>query len=118
MITAKQAFEMNYNIHISEDFGFIFFNNPKAGCSTTKATLNLACAARLGVKLEYRQMHDIHAREHNLLKTPKQIGAKRSRKMVADPRVVRSLRAARAGQAASPRPMRASSGATRRSSSA
>lgn len=89
MITAKQALEMNYNIHVSEEFGFIFFNNPKAGCSTTKATLNLACAARLGVKLEYREMHDIHTRAHNILKTPKQLGAWRFLKMAADPRVVR-----------------------------
>ncbi|HWA90309.1 MAG TPA: sulfotransferase family 2 domain-containing protein [Rhizomicrobium sp.] len=89
MITARQAFEMNYNIHISEEFGFIFFNNPKAGCSTTKATLNLACAKRLGVDLEYGEMHDIHARERNILKTPKQIGAKRFEAMVADPKIVR-----------------------------
>ncbi len=89
MLTARQGFEMNYNIHISEEFGFIFFNNPKAGCSTTKATLNLACAARLGVTLEYREMHDVHAREHNILKTPKQVGAARFEQMVADPCVVR-----------------------------
>jgi hypothetical protein len=89
MITAKQAFEMNYNIHISEEFNFIFFNNPKAGCSTTKATLNLACAARLGVDLSYGQMHDIHDRAHNILKTPKQLGAARFEQMAADPKVVR-----------------------------
>lgn len=89
MITARQAFEMNYNIHISEEFGFIFFNNPKAGCSTTKATLNLACARRLGIDLRYAQMHDVHAREHNILKTPKQVGGRRFEAMAADPDVVR-----------------------------
>jgi hypothetical protein len=89
VITARQAFEMNYNIHISEEFGFIFFNNPKAGCSTTKATLNLACAKRLGVDLTYNEMHDIHARERNVLKTPRQVGGKRFEAMVADPKVVR-----------------------------
>ncbi|HEY1836995.1 MAG TPA: sulfotransferase family 2 domain-containing protein [Rhizomicrobium sp.] len=89
MIVARLAFEMNYNIHVSEEFGFIFFNNPKAGCSTTKATLNLACARRLGIDLTYAQMHDIHAREHNILKTPKQIGGKRFEQMAADPKVVR-----------------------------
>ncbi len=89
MITARQAFAMNYNIHISEEFGFIFFNNPKAGCSTTKATLNLACARRLGVPLEMRRMHDVHDREHNLLKTPRQVGRANFERMVADPGVVR-----------------------------
>lgn len=89
MITAREAFDRNYNIHISEEFKFIFFNNPKAGCSTTKATLNLACAARLGIPLEYAQMHDIHTRERNILKTPKQLGGKRFEAMVADPEVVR-----------------------------
>jgi hypothetical protein len=89
MLTGKQAFQMSYNIHVSEEFGFIFFNNPKAGCSTTKATLNLACAKRLGVRLEYRQMHDVHTRAHNILKTPRQIGARQFERMVADPKVVR-----------------------------
>lgn len=89
MLTARQAFGMNFNIHISEEFGFIFFNNPKAGCSTTKATLNLACARRLGVKLAYREQHDVHDRRRNILKTPRQLGARRFEEMVADPHVVR-----------------------------
>ena len=88
MISEQQALDLNYNIHISEDFGFVFFNNPKAGCSTTKATLNLACAARLGAPLQYRQMHDIHAREGNVLKTTKQVGAGRLLKMLEDPATV------------------------------
>ncbi len=50
--------EFNYSIHISEEFNFIFFNNPKCACSTTKATLNLECARRLGVELSYSSAHD------------------------------------------------------------
>jgi sulfotransferase famil protein len=89
MMTAMQAFETNYNIHISEEFNFVFFNNPKAGCSTTKATLNLACAARLGIDLRYREMSNIHARAYNILKSPKQLGAERAEQMINDPNVVR-----------------------------
>lgn len=89
MITARQGFEMSYNIHISEEFRFIFFNNPKAGCSTTKATLNLACAARLGIDLKYNVMHDVHDRRRNVLKSPKQLGAERFERMAADPDVFR-----------------------------
>jgi hypothetical protein len=81
--------ELNYNIHVSEDFGFVFFNNPKAGCSTTKATLNLACAARRGIDLHYTDMSQVHARAFNILKTPRQIGLKRFERMLDDPRVVR-----------------------------
>ena len=89
MMTARQALDMNYNIHISEEFGFVFFNNPKAGCSTTKATLNLACAKRLGVPLEYRAMSDIHSRAFNILKTPKQMGGQRTEQMINDPATFR-----------------------------
>ncbi len=81
--------EVNYNIHISEEFGFIFFNNPKAGCSTTKATLNLACAVRLGIELQYTQMHNVHDRAFNILKTPRQVGIDRFEAMLNDPKVVR-----------------------------
>jgi hypothetical protein len=81
--------EVEYNIHVSEEFGFIFFNNPKAGCSTTKASLNLACAARLGIDLRYTDMSDVHARAFNILKTPRQIGVERFERMIDDPHVVR-----------------------------
>jgi hypothetical protein len=81
--------EVNYNIHISEEFGFIFFNNPKAGCSTTKATLNLACAARLGIDLRYTDMSEVHARAFNILKTPRQVGIGCFERMLDDPQIVR-----------------------------
>jgi hypothetical protein len=81
--------EFNYSIHISEEFNFIFFNNPKCACSTTKATLNLECARRLGVELRYSSAHDVHSRPFNLLKAPRQIGMQRFMRMLADPRTVR-----------------------------
>lgn len=81
--------ELNYTVHISEEFNFIFFNNPKCGCSTTKATLNLEIAKRQGVALSYANTQELHARTHNLLKTPQQIGWWRFQKMLADPAVTR-----------------------------
>ncbi|HEY1707533.1 MAG TPA: sulfotransferase family 2 domain-containing protein [Rhizomicrobium sp.] len=81
--------EFNYTVHVSEEFNFIFFNNPKCGCSTTKATLNMECARRLGLELRYATTNQIHARRHNVLKTPGQIGLRRFMAMLTDPAVVR-----------------------------
>jgi Sulfotransferase family len=81
--------ELNYTVHISEEFNFVFFNNPKCGCSTTKATLNLECARRLGRPLAYASTTELHSRPHNVLKTPVQVGWWRFSRMLADPKVVR-----------------------------
>jgi sulfotransferase famil protein len=81
--------ELNYSVHLSEEFNFVFFNNPKCGCSTTKATLNLEVARRLGVPLAYASTTELHSRPHNPLKTPVQIGWWRFAKMLADPATVR-----------------------------
>jgi hypothetical protein len=80
---------INYTVHISEEFNFIYIHTAKAGCSATKATLNLACARRLGVALRYADMEDIHARGSNILKSPRQVGARRFLEMLNDPRVMR-----------------------------
>lgn len=66
--------EFNYSVHISEEFRFVYFNNPKCACTTIKASLNLACAAAFGRNLEYRSIADIHDRRRNLLQSPVDIG--------------------------------------------
>jgi len=66
--------EFNYSIHISEEFRFIYFNNPKCACTTVKATLNQSCAKALGKSLHYSGMQDIHNRQMNVLLNPAQIG--------------------------------------------
>jgi hypothetical protein len=76
--------EFNYSVHISNEFRFIYFNNPKCACTTIKASLNLACAAALGQKLEYTSIADIHDRRRNLLLTPADIGYQRFLEMLAD----------------------------------
>jgi len=58
--------EFNYSIHLSEEFRFIYFNNPKCACTTVKATLNQSCAKALGKSLHYDGMQDIHDRQKNL----------------------------------------------------
>lgn len=78
---------LNYNIHISEEFKFMYFNNPKAGCTTTKASLNLACARVLGKNIEYKNWNDIHDRERNILKTPAAVGYERFIELMDDPSV-------------------------------
>jgi Sulfotransferase family len=78
-----------YSVHVSEEFGFVYFSTPKAGCSTTKATLNLACARKLGRALRYETMAEIHSRAHNILKTPDQVGERRFLAMIEDPAVAK-----------------------------
>ncbi len=76
--------EFNYSVHISNEFRFVYFNNPKCACTTIKASLNLACAAALGRKLEYTSIADIHDRRRNLLVTPAEIGYQRFLEVLAD----------------------------------
>jgi Sulfotransferase family len=76
--------EFNYSVHISNEFRFVYFNNPKCACTTIKASLNMACAAALGRKLEYKSIADIHDRRRNLLLTPADIGYQRFLELLAD----------------------------------
>ena len=76
--------EFNYSVHISHEFRFVYFNNPKCACTTIKASLNLACAAALGRKLEYMSIGDIHDRRRNLLLTPADIGYEKFLEVLAD----------------------------------
>ena len=76
--------EFNYSVHISNEFRFVYFNNPKCACTTIKASLNLACAAALGRKLEYTSIADIHDRRRNLLLSPADIGYQRFLEVLAD----------------------------------
>ena len=76
--------EMDYAIHISEEFRFIYFSNPKCGCTTVKATLNLACAKTGGLQLHYSSLADIHDRSRNLLKRPMDVGYERFVELLGD----------------------------------
>jgi hypothetical protein len=76
--------EFNYSVHISNELRFVYFNNPKCACTTIKASLNMACAAALGRKLEYTSIADIHDRRRNLLLTPADIGYQRYLEVLAD----------------------------------
>ena len=67
--------EFNYSVHISDEFRFAHFNNPKCACTTIKASLNMACAAALGRQLEYTNIGDIHDRGRNVLLKPNSITA-------------------------------------------
>lgn len=60
--------EFNYSIHISDEFKFIYFNNPKCACTTIKATLNLSAATAAAKTIKYNGMQDIHDRNKNLLR--------------------------------------------------
>jgi hypothetical protein len=81
----NSASEFNYSVHISDEFRFVYFNNPKCACTTIKASLNMACAAALGRKLEYTNIGDIHDRSRNVLLTPAEIGYSRFVEILADP---------------------------------
>ena len=81
--------QFNYSIHVSDDFGFIYFNNPKCGCSTTKATLNLACAAVAGRELVYTSKADIHQRSKNILRRPADVGYDRFVEMLDDKAILK-----------------------------
>jgi hypothetical protein len=76
--------EFNYSVHISDEFRFVYFNNPKCACTTIKASLNMACAAALGRQLQYANIGDIHDRRRNLLLTPAEIGYSRFMELLAD----------------------------------
>jgi hypothetical protein len=76
--------ELNYSVHISEEFRFVYFNNPKCACTTIKASLNLACATALGRDLQYANIAEIHDRSRNLLLTPAEIGYSRFLGILAD----------------------------------
>lgn len=76
--------EFNYSVHISDDFHFVYFNNPKCACTTIKASLNLACADALGQNLSFRNIADIHNRQMNILLTPAQVGFPRFRAILED----------------------------------
>lgn len=79
----------NRHIHVSPEFRFIYFSNPKVACSSTKATLNLAVAERQGIPLKITSMEEVHSRGHNPLLTPRKMGWKQFGKMLEDPEVFR-----------------------------
>jgi len=80
---------MDFNIHVCPDRSFLYFNSPKVVCSTTKASLNSAIAARQGRALELASMDDVHDRALNPMLTPKQVGYPVFDAMLTDPAVLR-----------------------------
>jgi hypothetical protein len=66
--------EFFYSVHISVENKFILFNNPKAGCSTTKATLNTWEALSFKEHLSYINLGQVHDRSYNKLLRPDQLG--------------------------------------------
>ncbi len=69
----QQISYIQYNTHISQDPRFIFINNPKCGCSTTKATLNIWHAAWHKQEHIFASLGEIHSRAHNRLLRPSQM---------------------------------------------
>ncbi|MEM7615054.1 MAG: sulfotransferase family 2 domain-containing protein, partial [Pseudomonadota bacterium] len=82
--------DMNHNLHVSPQHGFIYCTNPKVACSSTKATLNLAVARRAGdMDFSIPSMEHVHKRRANPIKNPTQVGVKRFNAMMVDPDVFR-----------------------------
>ncbi|MEM8789440.1 MAG: sulfotransferase family 2 domain-containing protein [Pseudomonadota bacterium] len=83
------AQQINYHLHLAPRFKFIYFSNPKVGCSSIKATLNLAVAARRGQALAYTELAQVHDRAHGVLRAPRQVGPKTFEAMMHAPDVLR-----------------------------
>jgi hypothetical protein len=66
--------DLSYSIHISLRNRYIYFNNPKCGCSFTKALLNIWEATEQQKKISYETLADVHDRAKGLLYEPKQVG--------------------------------------------
>ncbi len=61
---------MNGAFHLWENPDFIYVNNPKAVCSSTKAGLNKAVSKLTGEPYRLESLDDIHTREIGLLHLP------------------------------------------------
>ncbi len=85
-----KAAVMNRRIHVSQEYGFVYVNNPKVACSTIKATLNLAVAARTGrTDFGFATLTQIHDRHHTLLARPREVGRAAFDAMMIDPGILR-----------------------------
>lgn len=74
--------EFNYSVHVAEDFGFIYFSNPKTACTTAKASINLTTAKARGQNLEFLSLGDIHDRKKNVLSSPAEVGYEKFENML------------------------------------
>ncbi|MEM8869673.1 MAG: sulfotransferase family 2 domain-containing protein [Pseudomonadota bacterium] len=82
--------QLNHNLHVSPRYGFVYVTNPKVACSSTKATLNLAVAARDGDRdFTIASMAQVHQRAHNPLRNPTQVGVDVFNALMTDPSVFR-----------------------------
>ncbi|MBR8828004.1 MAG: sulfotransferase family 2 domain-containing protein [Gomphosphaeria aponina SAG 52.96 = DSM 107014] len=66
--------EFEYHIHISPLNKYIYFEVPKAACSTIKATLQELEAKTLGLEIPSKEMSVIHNKKLSPLKSPSDIG--------------------------------------------
>jgi len=76
--------DFQYSVHVDPDLRFIYFNNPKCACTTTKASLNLSYSQYKGLPLHWSDSGSIHIRRVNFLLTPSQVGAKKFSAMLSD----------------------------------
>jgi hypothetical protein len=79
--------DLNYSVHIDPDLRFVYFNNPKSACTTTKASLNLSYSQFKGVPLNWADSNAIHLRAVNLMRSPTDIGTAKFLELIDDPRV-------------------------------
>ena len=80
---------VGYHVHFCDDPAFVYVTNPKVACSTVKASLNTAVAARRGETLTLRGMADVHARRRNPMPTLRRIGWTKARRLLQRPGVMR-----------------------------
>ncbi|HTJ65848.1 MAG TPA: sulfotransferase family 2 domain-containing protein [Alphaproteobacteria bacterium] len=79
--------DLNYSVHIDPDLRFVYFNNPKSACTTTKASLNLSYSQYKGVALNWADSNAIHLRAVNLMLAPTDVGTEKFLEMIEDPGV-------------------------------
>jgi hypothetical protein len=79
--------DLNYSVHIDPDLRFVYFNNPKSACTTTKASLNLSYSQYKGVPLNWADSNTIHRRAANLMLSPTDVGTEKFLELIEDPAV-------------------------------
>lgn len=80
----RDIYDLDYSVHISPTLKYIYFNNPKCGCSSIKATLNLWEASFTNQFLNYDEIDKIHDKQNNLLLSPSQLGFEKFEELLND----------------------------------
>jgi hypothetical protein len=81
--------QFNYAVHVSEALGFVYLDQPIAACTTVKLNLNAWEAAARGVPFGNRTSQEIHTRDLNPLRRPRDIGYRRFGEMLSSRNVVK-----------------------------